>query len=96
MNGFLNRYHVRRVVFGTFPTIDDQRWANKAHVGSVVLAVEVDGIQQVRVVLPDPAIDDAEYLPGRTCWIPHSTVAGTDHISQEGIFANKEMVCKVY
>lgn len=90
MNGFLNRCHIRHVIFGTFPTINDQRWADKAHQRFVVLTIGMDGIQQVRVVLPESAIDDAEYL----LWRLH--IAYTDYMPKEGILVSKEMVCKVY
>src|SRR5437764_3955729 len=91
VNGCLNRHHVRHIVFGTFPTINDQWWADKAHQRPMVLTIGGNGIRQVRVVLPDTAIDDTEDL----FWIP--CVANTaNHVSQQGIFASKKMLCKMY
>ena len=78
------------MVFGTFPTRHDQWRTDEAHQRTVVLAVGGDGIQQVRVVLPDSAINDAKDF----LWRLH--VAATDHVAQEGIIASKELLCKVY
>ena len=54
-----------------------------------MLAVGADGIQQVGVVLADPAINDAKDF----LWRLH--VAATDHVAQEGVIASKELLCKV-
>jgi len=89
MNGCLNRCYVRHIVFGTFSTRHDQWWTDEAHQRAVVLAEGGDGIQKIRVMLPDPAINDAKDF----LWRLH--VSATDHVSQEGIIASKELLCKV-
>ena len=57
----------------------------------MVLIVGGDSIRQFRVMLPDSAIDDAKCL----LWRFH-VIDIANHIAKEGIFASKEMVCKVY
>ncbi len=88
MNSLMNNLHIRKVVFSAFSPTDHQRRAHQADGRAMMMAIRLNGLQQIRMVLPDAQIDDTEQL--------FRQLATLDHIAYKTIFASKELVCEVY